>query len=79
MVAATRIKSDLEVYTDNVERLKQSVRFTQDKLTGIEVAEKTIEKEKTKVEIKEPKKEIVIKTPKIKEKTINVPNIDFDF
>lgn len=78
MVAATRIKSDLEVYTDNVERLKQSVRFTQDKLTGIEVAEKTIEKEKTKVEIKTPQKEIVIKQ-KPKEKTISVPDFDFDF
>ena len=76
MVAATRIKSDLEVYTDNVERLKQSVKFTQDKQVALEVEQKTIEKEKTKVEIKTPQKEIVIKQ-KPKEKSISVPDLDF--
>lgn len=68
MVAATRIKNDLEVYTENIDQLKQSVKFTQDKQVALEIEEKTIEKEKTKVEIKEPKKEIVIKKPKPKQK-----------
>ena len=71
MVAATRIKKDLEVFTDNIDQLKNSVKFTQYKQVALEVADKTIEKERTKImpekQVEQPKPQV--KTTPVKTST----------